>query len=256
MEMWAGSIVHETIAEALNRYAHKGRAIRTGELQARARYKLRTGWVESVNREWEKSPKRNNLIELYYGNGKTLPKERTDGIRDLVYGCLEAFAESTILGEILAVPYMNWKPVDQLDSFQIDGTKVWCAIDFAYTAPDGVLHVIDWKTGKSESESLRQQLACYAFFAKTRWAATMPTMSLAGVFLRDDARRSHYDITDQDLVDVQESILSSAAAMRAKLVDVENNVPMDEDAFRLCENERICSRCNFKEVCPAVAEIA
>jgi len=252
MPMWAGSVVHETIAEALNRYARKQTPIRTGELQAAARQKLRNGWLEAVNREWLRSPKKTNLHELYYGDGKTAPREQTERIKERVYDCLAAFAESSLLSEILAVPYVDWKPVDQLDSFSLHGLKVWCAIDFAYVDPAGHLRILDWKTGAEREAALKTQLACYALYAAQEWYTPLDKIRLYGCFLREKARLSEYEAAPELLVDAQDRIVTSAAEMREKLVDVEANAAREDD-FPYCEDERACVRCNFKEVCPFVA---
>ena len=251
LPMWAGGIVHATIGEALQRYTRSGQAITTGELQARARTQLRSGWVEAVNREWQARPKKTNLHELYYGNGQSLPAADTDALKERIYECLAAFAESPVLREILAVPYLSWKPVDTLDTFAIDGLKVWCAIDFAYTDPAGVLRLIDWKTGAENRESLTTQLACYALYAAETWFASLDRLRLQGVFLRDQARVSDYPVSAEMLVDAKDTILTSAAAMRQLLDDVQANAA-SEERFAYCENERTCRRCNFRQACPYV----
>jgi len=38
--------------------------------------------------------------------------------------------------------------------------------------------------------------------------------------------------------------------MQSTLVDVDNNVPKEEEAFQKVEDDRIRSSCNFKKVCP------
>lgn len=251
LPMWAGTIVHDTVAEALRRYAQQGTPVRTGELQAKARMKLRQGWSEAVNQEWRNSPKRKtNLQELYYGNGKQLPREQTERIRSLVYDCLETFCNSSLLKEILAVPYMNWKRVDELEQFNLNGTPVWCALDMAFEDPAGTLKIIDWKTGSRESDAVREQLACYAFFAQQKWQLPPENMRILGVFLKHSGEPKEYPITSADLVNAQESILSSAAAMRSKLADVESNTPLAEEEFRLCDNPAECRNCKFREICP------
>lgn len=249
LEMWGGSIVHDTIAEALRRFELKRTPIKAGELQARARQKLRSGWSESVNREWIDAPKKTNLHGLYYGNGRTLPRERTEKLKDRVYSSLAAFAESEILREILSVSPLNWKPIDQLDSFAMDGLKVWCALDFAFVDPVGCVRIADWKTGREDADSLRLQLACYAFYARDKWFVPSDKLRIAGVFLGEGARCSEYPIDDDILVEARDKILSSAADMRATLTDVETNTARLED-FVLCEDERPCRTCNFREVCP------
>jgi len=249
LDMWAGAIVHEVIAEALRRYQMKTTPIRAAELQAHARQKLRAGWVEAVNREWESSPKKTNLRELYYGNGKSLPPAQTERIKGKINDALLAFAESAILKELLAASYLTWKPIDKLDSFLLDGIKVWCAIDFAYTDPVGQLRIMDWKTGAEDEDALKLQLACYAFFASEKWRVRPEQVRLFGVFLREGARCSECAVDPGVLIDAKDRILSGAAAMRALLADAGKN-EAHEDNFPFCEGERSCSRCNFRQLCP------
>jgi hypothetical protein len=251
LAMWAGGVVHQTLGEALGRYARTGQAISAGELQARARTRLRSGWLEAVQREWLAQPKKTNLHELYYGNGQSLPRETTEAIRERVNDCLAAFAQSAVLREILTVPYLDWKPIDTLGTFDLDGLKVWCAIDFAYTDPAGNLRLIDWKTGAEDRESLTTQLACYALYAADTWFAALDRLRLHGVFLRENARVSEYPVRAEILVQAKDTILTSAAAMRAVLDDVATNTA-SEERFPFCENERICRRCNFRQACPYI----
>lgn len=253
LNMWAGSIVHEVIAEALNRFARSSHPVQAGELQARARQKLRDGWVEAVSGKWRQAPKKTNLFELYYGNGKSLPEESTTAVKERVYGCLEALAQSDLLKQVLTIPYMNWKPVDTLDSFQVDGLKIWCAVDFAYTDNDGFLQIIDWKTGGENRDALDLQLACYAFYANEVWHNRIDRIRLQGVFLRENARVSTYDIGPERLVEARAAILESAARMREYTRDVVEN-KAEEDDFPCCEIPRVCARCNYREICPGAGE--
>ncbi len=256
LPIWAGGIVHQIIAETLRRHAHKPTPISAGELQARATQKLRAGWVEAVNREWLEAPKKTNLFELYYGNGKNLPAEQTEACKRRVLQCLEAFAHSAILSEILAASYLAWRPIDQLDAFLVDGgLKVWCAIDFAFTDPTGKLRIVDWKTGAEKSEALQTQLACYALYAVDKWHTPLDSIAVAGVFLGDNARVSHYPVNPEIVVAAKDYMLNSAAAMREPLVDVVANQAREED-FPLCDDDRPCRRCNFQQICPRFASPA
>ena len=53
------------------------------------------------------------------------------------------------------------------------------------------------------------------------------------------------------LVEAKDTILTSAAAMREMLADVEANTA-SEERFPCCENERVCRRCNFRQACPYI----
>jgi len=250
--MWAGGVVHGVIAEALRRHAMKRSPINAAELKAHAREKLRAGWLEAVNRDWEATPKKTNLFELYYGNGRTLPAEETERIKERVNSCLDAFADSAILREILAASYLSWRPVEQLDSFLLDGTlKVWCVIDFAFSDPAGWLRILDWKTGGEREDSLQLQLACYALFAADKWHVPVERQRVAGVFLREGARVSEYPVEPTTLIEAKDRVLTSAAAMRGKLADVEANLAREE-GFSPCGKPWVCAGCNYREVCPGV----
>jgi hypothetical protein len=256
--MWAGGIVHEVIRESLNRYAHKQTPILAAELQAHARQKLRQGWTEAVNRDWEKRPKKTNLEPLYYGNGKTLPRERTEATRDRVYACLAAFAESDLVREILTVPYVNWKTVDTIESFLLDdadGLKVWCAIDFAFVDPAGRVRILDWKTGSEDKSAIEVQLGCYAFYASRQWYVPPDRLTVEGVYLRDGARVVPYAVSAEVLIAAKDTILTSAATMRGLLSDVRANTAREDD-FAFCDDDRRCARCNYRAVCPRVADAA
>ncbi|MBR5024007.1 MAG: PD-(D/E)XK nuclease family protein, partial [Victivallales bacterium] len=247
-----GSIIHDLIKDTLTAYS-RGEAVfpTADELKEKALQAMRSGWRDSVNQVWKQYPKKTNLFELYYGDGKHVPKEETDAIKERVLECVDNFANSAVVRTIKSVPFLNWKPIDTLDTFQIDDLKVWCAVDFAYTDPDGVLHIIDWKTGSEKKDALRFQLGCYALYALEKWFTPIEKTAPHGVFLYDGARMSDFSVDAALLVSVKDQILTSAQAMKAKLKDVANNVAEEED-FPCNPNEYNCRSCNFREVCPAV----
>lgn len=249
--MWAGSIVHDLIKDVMEDFA-RGNALPTLDvLQQRATQILRNGWTEAVSKAWQKYPKKTNLFELYYGNGRTLPREMTDKIKERIFSCLDAFLSSPVLRDICATPYINWKPIDTLDTFMVNELKVWCAIDFAYTDQEGCLHIIDWKTGIENRATLRQQLGCYALYAMEKWLQPLERLQLKGVFLLDGGRASPYSVNPALLISVKDQILSSAQAMRQKLRDPENNVAEEED-FPCQPSEYGCQQCNYRQICPQI----
>ncbi len=254
--MWAGGIVHSTIAEALQSYLFSGRHVEKAAIIETARLKLRHGWREAIDKDWQLSPKKTNLFELYYGNGRNLPAKQTEQVKDRVYGCLSAFAESPILSRIHATEAGRCKSVDTLDSFSVDGDlKVWCAIDFAFTGSQGMLNVLDWKTGGEHPKELRTQLACYCLYAVTVWGVPLEKQRLAGVFLKDNARISNYPVSGKDLNDTRDLIFSGVEEMRSFLDGPEENRAREED-FPGCGDAPVCMKCNFRGICPEVADVS
>ena len=255
MILWAGSIVHDTIKEALSDFAATGRKPSTEALREAAVKRLRSGWLECINGEWRNAPsKKTNLFELYYGNGedygtcRKLPREETDAVRERVLNALDAFASAPVLKTILDTPTSRWKVIDELSFFTIGPVKVWCAVDFAYTDADGILHIIDWKTGSEHKATLRQQLACYALFATKVWETPLERVRLHGVFLNDGGRLADYPVEPGLLESVTGQIQASYNAMRAKLTDPERNLA-DIENFPQSLSEYTCGTCAFRRIC-------
>ena len=250
LPLWGGAIVHDVVKAALKSYHDEAQEFPTVEqLQTKALQMLRAGWKEAVGRLWESTPKSTNLFELYYGNGKTLPKEQTDRLKNSVFEALENFSHSAVLKEIMALPLDSWLSIDKLTSFQIDGTKVWCALDFAWRDADGNIQIIDWKTGGEHSESLRQQLGCYGLYAMETWKVGAEQIKPSGVFLNDGGRRSHYSVDATLLFNVKDQILQSIQNMRSVLKDKDKNEAEEED-FPFAESPDSCLTCPFREICP------
>lgn len=258
MLVWAGTIVHNTIREALTTVASGGSRPDKGQLEQAAILKMRQEWTESVRKEWlDKPSKKTNLFELYYRDGEnygechSLPREETDAIKERVINCIDAFTYSQALNNILNTPPSNWKTIDKLDSFQLDGIKVWCALDFAFVDTNGILNIYDWKTGGENKATLRQQLACYALYAQNVWNTPVNMLSLNGVFLNDGGRLSPYPVKQELLDSVTAQIKASFQAMKKCLASPENNLAKIDD-FQCTPSEFTCARCNFRRICPAI----
>jgi len=122
-------------------------------------------------------------------------------------------------------------------------------VDFAFTDPAGRLKIFDWKTGIEKADALQLQLACYSLYATDKWHVPLESIEVAGVFLGDGARVSHYPVGPDVLTETKDKILTSAAAMREVLVDPLANVAAEED-FPLAEKDWPCRNCSFRAACP------
>ncbi len=255
MILWAGGLVHDTIKDALAYYSKTRRWPTVEETQNHARTQMRADWRDAIDKAWLQYPKKTNIAELYYGNGRTLPREQTDAIKARVFEALDNFHHSAAVKQLLATPVERWLTIDTLDSFLIDDCKIWCAIDFAFRDEDGFIHIIDWKTGAENRLSLRQQLGCYGLYAMEKWSVTPEALHASGVFLNDGGRTSGYPIDAELLVSVKDQILCSIRSMKAKLRDADHNLA-DEDDFEFTQDTTTCLNCPFRQVCPQTAETA
>lgn len=261
--LWAGSIVHEVVRDALMHCRSTHFMPTTGELQENARRRLNQGWLQSRKQLWKSDPKRNtNLFEHYYAEeGSQVPQEEINALKTKVFDALEGFRNCELADLLPGLEEWRWGDVDLLTSFvagelPASGNapklpiKVWCALDFSYLGHDEKLHIIDWKTGGEHREELRIQLACYALYAMKTKGTPLEKISLEGVFLNDGGRTSTYEISTDTIMAAQEQMLFSAGAMRAKLRDPLQNIA-DEEDFPCNGCGENCGRCPFQEVCPA-----
>ena len=56
-------------------------------------------------------------------------------------------------------------------------------------------------------------------------------------------------VTEGEIANTKSYIRGSIADMISFLIDVENNIPKEEEHFKKIEIDRIRSRCNFRKVC-------
>ncbi len=264
--LWGGSVVHQVIQEALRQMRESRLPPTLDQLQKRARALLNAGWKQSRDKLWKQDPKRNvNLFEHYYAReGGEITREEIDALKEKVFNALEGFLSSGVPQEVLPLDATRWGQIDMLNSFvagELPATenapalplKVWCALDFSYVDPEGVLHILDWKTGTEHREELRLQLACYALYAMDALRFPLEKLRLNGVFLNDSGRISTYEISSESLVNAKSQILNSAQAMRNCLRDPVANLA-EEETFPCAANPQCCTRCPFLQVCPAAQE--
>jgi hypothetical protein len=62
---------------------------------------------------------------------------------------------------------------------------------------------------------------------------------------------AEFHVSEEEIADTKSYIKGSIADMESLLVDVENNLPKNEQFFRKVEGGKTRQRCNFRKVCEA-----
>ena len=142
--------------------------------------------------------------------------------------------------------------VPDFASFHHDGIKVFAAPDLAYVA-DGVLHVIDWKTGRADDtqpvQVLLQMWWALETYPELAQAAADGGLEVRGYLEYVAAGQTQPVAAAPDFRDqAAETVRAGVAQMRALLADPERNIPLDKDAFERRESG-LCRSCNFAPVC-------
>ena len=245
---WAGSVVHAALKRMLERARHTGRFQDLPDLLARTRERARREWSTSREKSYWREPSQvPGLVEHEYA--EPVPDQEWKRVWDeVIEGSLRAFYASEVLERLRRTPRERWLAVDELDSWSFEGTKVWVAVDFAFAGADGVVHVLDWKTGK-ERKVDHTQVGIYALYAEQKWGAPPHGVRGGLVYLAGGTGECVTVAADPSALDAcREEMRRSIAAMRARLDDDTGNVARLERFPQLSTPES-CRRCAFRRPC-------
>ncbi len=81
-----------------------------------------------------------------------------------------------------------------------------------------------------------------------KWGVKPEKIKLFEYNLLSD-QSAEFSVTAGEIDNTKAYIKGSITDMRSLLVDVEKNIPKEEQFFEKVEDERIRNRCNFKKVC-------
>ena len=241
--MWAGEITHKVIKEILENKKRKT-DIFLDEANRRAENLIKSGWSQSLNKGWLKSPKYAlNLFEHYYS--RKITQEIIDKkLRKKVYGSLANFYRSGFLNRLSGVPSENYLTLESLDNFQLDQTTIYVVPDFAVKTE--FFYLYDWKTGLPCDDDVLQ-LSAYALYAQAKWGIPLEKIKVVPVYLIQE-NISYAPVDKLDIKKVKSYIRDSIACMKSLLTDTGPNQACIDD-FAKTDDLRKCNSCFFQEVC-------
>jgi hypothetical protein len=245
---WAGSVVHEALEGVLRRARATGQFRPVDDLLRRTHQRARVQWAASREKSYWREPSQiAGLVEHEYA--EPVANQEWKRIWDeVIEGSLRAFYASETFARIQATPRERWLTVDELDSWSFEGTKVWVAVDFAFTDADGIVHILDWKTGK-EREVDHTQIGIYALYAHEKWGARPDGVVGGLVYLSTPAGERVTASSDPAALEAcKDEMRRSIAAMRERLDDPGRNLARVE-SFPQLEERAACGRCPFRRPC-------
>lgn len=243
--MWVGERVHVCIQRTLENLRRGITVLSPGKIVEVTLAQMREDFRSSRAGTYWKRPKTCALFEHEYRI--PVSDERWRGRAAAMETCLRNFYGSELFAMLRALPREAWLEVEKLDKFTLDGIKVWARLDCAFR-DRGLLHIYDWKTGKSLAEENSIQLVCYSLYAQQKWGVGPEELRTSEYYLLVD-RLQDYRVTPGDIEDAKAYIRGSVADMASLLVDAAGNVPMAEGAFAKTENLAACRRCDFVGEC-------
>jgi hypothetical protein len=240
-QTWMGSTVHNCLRWVLDELRQNGEAPPEEKTLQFLGKRMRKDYVESGEGLYWDDPKNHvGLLEHEYDE-RDAPDTEWHEIFEKALRCVSTFYHSGVFDQLRRLPRDRWLEVENLASIALEGVKVWVQLDCAHRDGGGVV-IYDWKTGRADAASTREQLACYILYAVERWGAP-PDAVLAREFnLAHDAIHESR-LTADALADARALIAKAAAELAAI-----HGAP--EERFDFTENESECARCNFARLCP------
>jgi len=246
LPMLAGSIVHDEVERTLKTLRY-GRNADQNKSKDNVIKNFKQSWNQSKNKEWEDSPKwKTNLFEHYYDQKPS--DENLLDLRDLMLDSIDGFFASDSYRFIQTMSDSQWLAIEDLDSFDMHGAKLWVKLDFAIRHGERV-YIYDWKTGRVVKEN-EVQLAVYAIYAQQKWDVDLKLIRLFDVYLNQQLPVK-VKPTDRLISSSSDFIKASIDEMKDLLVDKENN-QTEIEFFPVVSEDREnypCSYCSFQTVC-------
>jgi hypothetical protein len=246
--MWVGSAVHDTIGWVIN--AHRsGFSHPPEKALEKLKKDMYSDWNDSLQGEYRGDPKhRPGLLEHYYQ--QPLSDMGLEEAFDQASACLEVFYESSVFTRVLEGESIEIIQVENLDSIQEGGIKVWVVADLILKW-NGWTYIVDWKTGKQSpgenDHNENRQLGIYAAYAAQKW--NIPPQQII-VHLHNLKLGQHESnkVTPEQITEVEAHIAQSASAMLNCLADPYENIAREQD-FPGIDRPAFCKYCNFQGVC-------
>lgn len=243
VDAWIGDIVHQIIKWVLENKI-VGKDIKCEEAKDKAKQMLLRTWEQSRSKMWMKNIKNNlNLFEHYYH--RELSREFLNLKLHKLVNSIKNVYESGLLASFSDLPREGFLRIDELDSFDFEGLKVFAIPDFAVCKHNRYC-LYDWKTGKPSDNDVLQ-LSCYVLYAMDKWKVDSSLVTLAPVYLSGD-KVSLNPVRTIDLEEVKSYIRKSISEMKSVLLDVEKNTADIQVCLKTRDTWR-CNHCKFQEIC-------
>ena len=158
------------------------------ELETRTREALRQFWTRSRNGRlaFEARPSKVTMLRSLYMDQDTRPE--TDRLKQKAGPSMKGLLATSHWERLRARGEDGRVEVPDFASFAHDGIKVFAAPDLAYVA-GGVLHIVDWKTGRADDTQATQVLLQMWWALETYPRARGASRSVATWSMWPPARR-------------------------------------------------------------------
>lgn len=237
---WAGENVHDAIHGILTALREGKPPPFTDLALDEMLTRMRSQWRESGEGDYWNAPQKHCALWEHEYDIEIADAEWKATV-DHALACIRTFLESETFRHIRGLPTDAWLDLEDRAAFDLAGQRILVQLDFAHRDADGIV-IHDWKTGRADKASTREQLACYILYAAQRWNVP-PDRVTAREFNLGTNTVHETRLDAEQLAATRERIAAAAAELAAA-----DGRP--EEAFPFAEDETTCHTCNFLRVCP------
>ncbi|MFS1511176.1 PD-(D/E)XK nuclease family protein [Chengkuizengella sp. SCS-71B] len=248
--MMLGDGVHLMAEASLKQWQLEKSIPKQKEITEDVRFHLNQAYKDSLDMaRWKMAPKKLKMLhELYYGD--KLPPKRVEQIKERLKLCVTNFFESETIQDLLQDQDMKIIEIEELNTFLINGQKIYVKLDFLYKKRNRWI-IVDWKTGK-ESEENENQLLLYALFLHDKYKVPFEQIEIRLEYLLS-GKTAKITIDENELNQLKIDIVESMNQMKKCLEEPEMNKPLPISKFTPNPTTQNCWGCNFRENCDEIA---
>ncbi len=249
---WVGSVVHETIEISMGRVLNASRRqvpvppVDLDVVQDQVTRRMRGEFGASRALGYRKKPKDFGLAEHEYA--EDVSDEEWAAMNAKAITALRTFYTSDLYRELCESDASLWFPIDKLESFDFEGTKIWAALDFSTRRPDGGISIYDWKTGGMDAKASRPQLGCYTLYVGQAHGVSPDKVENHLIYLGDKLKDVAFRLEAEELEAIRAKMRASISEMRALIRDPDENIA-DRQDFPMTEDLWKCKTCSFRRLC-------
>ena len=238
-----------TIALETGNIVHDMNKVSLERLQKSEEKLNKDKYYDYVKRKTEHYCNIHKFAEIYY---KEFEKINVDDISEKVKLCLDNFLESDRFNWLTTKAVQNkseWiiEPGGYGET-RIDGMKAYCKVDFLLPVNDHY-YILDWKTGKEDSEKHSKQLLGYSTWASYHFEIVSEKITPIIAYMFPDYKETHVTINEFDIQKFSSRVKSETDEMTDFCDNVEENIPKAKELFSMTEKTVLCGYCNFRELC-------
>jgi len=233
-----GSIAHEVISVLLKRLK------KTTEPIDRDRF------LRYVEKQTLEIAENREFAEVYYGQTDKVDAETEilPKVRSALVNLIESDRLQWLMNEALEKKEEWIIEPEGYGECRIDGEKAYCKVDFLFPVGDEV-HIFDWKTGKRSDDKHLRQMRGYATWAHFHLGVDYSKIRTTVAYLFPEYDERPIESNEFEIEAFADVIREETEEMYEFCTDVEGNKPLPKVEFEMTDNLKICSWCNFRELC-------